>query len=55
MRALAGDGPLTAEGSPPLDELPILLRGSKGPIADRRPASLFARACEQGWPESCGR
>jgi hypothetical protein len=38
---------------PPLEELPILLRGSKGPITDRSAASLYRRACEQGWAESC--
>ncbi len=38
---------------PPIDELPILLRGSKGPIADREPSSLRARACAQGWTDSC--
>jgi hypothetical protein len=47
-------GPWTA-GPPPLEELPILLRGSKGPIGDRSPASLYARACDQGWADSCGR
>ena len=41
--------------SPPLEDLPILLRGSKGPITDRSPASLQSRACDQGWPDSCGR
>ena len=40
--------------SPPLEDLPIVLRGSKGPIADRRPASLRARACAQRWVDSCG-
>jgi hypothetical protein len=39
--------------SPPDGELPILLRGSKGPIADRTPASLHARACAQGWSRYC--
>jgi hypothetical protein len=39
--------------SPPLDELPILLRGSKGPVTDRRPESLNALACRQGWVERC--
>jgi hypothetical protein len=38
---------------PPADELPILLRGSKGPIADRTPAVLYARACAQGWAIYC--
>jgi hypothetical protein len=47
-------GPWTA-GPPPVEELPILLRGSKGPMSDRSPGSLYARACDQGWAESCGR
>jgi TPR repeat protein len=42
-------------GSPPIEDLPILLRGSKGPITDRSVASLYMRACDQGWPDSCGR
>ena len=32
----------------------LLLRGSKGPFADRQPAKLYARACDQGWPDACG-
>jgi hypothetical protein len=44
-----------SRGSPPVEELPILLRGSKGPITDRSSPSLYSRACEQGWPDSCER
>jgi TPR repeat protein len=44
-----------ATAPPPLEELPILLRGSKGPITDLSAASLYRRACDQGWPGSCGR
>lgn len=51
---LLSDTQLTS-AAPPLEELPILLRGSKGPITDRSAASLYRRACEQGWPETCGR
>ena len=51
---LISNTPLAA-GSPPLEELPILLRGSKGPITDWNAASLYRRACDQGWPQSCGR
>ena len=40
---------------PTLADYPILLRGSKGPITDRSASALNARACEQGWPASCGR
>jgi len=42
------------ERAPPtLADYPVVLRGSKGPIADRRPSALLARACEQGWPGTC--
>jgi hypothetical protein len=40
---------------PALADYPILLRGSKGPIADRTPANLYAMACAQGWPDACDR
>jgi hypothetical protein len=43
------------ERAPPtLTDYPIVLRGSKGPIIDRSPAALLARACRQGWPDTCG-
>ncbi len=44
-----------AQAQPTLDDYPIILRGSKGPIADRSPAALYARACSQGWADTCGR
>jgi hypothetical protein len=40
---------------PTLADYAIILRGSKGPITDRTPSALHARACEQGWPDTCGR
>ena len=40
---------------PTLDDLPIVLRGSKGPIAGRSSQSLYAEACRQGWPGTCQR
>ena len=40
---------------PTLEDYPILLRGSKRPLTDRRPAALFARACELGWNHACRR
>lgn len=52
-KALDAGGALTT-APPSLEDLPIVLRGSKGPIADRTPASLYARACDQGWPGACG-
>ena len=42
-----------AASTPPVDELPILLRGSKGPITDMSPAALHARACAVGWSMYC--
>ena len=47
-RALRRDEPTAADYR-------FILRGSKGPIGDVEPAELYARACELGWPGSCGR
>ena len=38
---------------PTLDDYPIILRGSKGPVTDRTPAALHALACREGWSDSC--
>ena len=38
-------------GGPPQTELPILLMGSKGPVAERDPEALRALGCERGWRE----
>ena len=40
-------------GQPTLQDYPIILRGTKGPITDRSPAALYARACNQGWDNTC--
>jgi hypothetical protein len=40
---------------PTLADYPIILRGTKGPITDRTPSTLYARACDQGWPDACAR
>jgi hypothetical protein len=49
---VAGAGMLQ-RAPPALDDYPIVLRGTKGPIADRTPSGLYARACSQGWPDAC--
>lgn len=55
LRRPAGS-PGSFERAPPgLDDWPVVLRGSKGPVADRTPAALLARACRQGWPGTCDR
>jgi hypothetical protein len=43
-----------ARSTPPtLEDFPIILRGSKGPISERDPAELYALACRQGWRSAC--
>jgi hypothetical protein len=38
---------------PTIDDYPIILRGSKGPIRDLSRAGLEALACREGWPGTC--
>lgn len=38
---------------PTVTDYPIILRGTKGPISDRTPSTLQARACSQGWSGAC--
>jgi hypothetical protein len=40
--------------APTLADYRFILRGSKGPLLDRDPSALYARACIQGWPGACG-
>ena len=52
-RLFAGLGPF--EHAPPtLDDYPIILRGTKGPITDHSARFLYERACRQGWDDTCG-
>ena len=53
-RLTSGLGPFE-QGEPTLEDYPIILRGTKGPITDRSPAALYARACSQGWADTCSR
>src|SRR5262249_1361011 len=41
--------------SPSLRDYPIVLRGSKGPIAAQTPEALTALACREGWTDACAR
>jgi len=52
--ANAADGGLRT-AAPALADYPVLLRGSKAPIADVSAPALYARACEREWPDACGR
>ena len=47
-----GGGRLVRSAPRPAD-LPIVLRGTKRPLSERDPTRLYARACEQGWPDTC--
>lgn len=39
--------------APEIVDYPILLRGSKGPVAKVPPWELYARACRQKWLDAC--
>jgi len=41
-------------GAPTARDYPLILRGSKGPLANLEPADLYGRACALGWPSACG-
>ena len=47
-------GAMFRRDAPTVADYPFILRGSKGPFQDREPAQLYARACGQGWPGTCG-
>jgi len=52
-RLTAGAG--TLQSAPPMvEDYPIILRGSKGPVTERTPSALYALACKEGWPDTCG-
>jgi len=46
------DGALQS-APPTLDDLPILVRGGKGPVAGRSAEALTAAACRAGWVSAC--
>ncbi len=55
-RLAAGREPVAFAHAPPtLTDYPIILRGTKGPVVDRSPEALRARACRQGWADPCER
>ena len=51
--AAMSQGNMFRRDPPTLADYRFILRGSKGPLADREPAQLYARACVQGWPGTC--
>ena len=54
LRTLTSGSGNFASTPPTLDDYPIILRGSKGEIRDRNPSALYALACHEGWPHTCG-
>lgn len=51
-RLMAGVGDLV-RAPLRLADLPIVLRGSKGPVRERDPVALYAMACQRGWRSMC--
>ncbi len=43
-----------AQAPPPIEDLPVVIRGSKGEVTERDPAALYALACSRGWGDMCG-
>jgi hypothetical protein len=42
-----------AQAPPSIEDLPIVIRGSKGAVTERDPAALYELACERGWGDMC--
>jgi hypothetical protein len=55
LRTLTSGSGKFANAPPALEDYPIILRGSKGEIREREPSALYALACHEGWPDTCGR
>ena len=53
LAELTGGSGAFAAAPPGLEDLPVILRGSKGEIHERDPEILRAMACTQGWPRTC--
>jgi hypothetical protein len=47
-------GAVFRRDAPTVADYRFILRGSKGPVQGLEPAQLYARACVQGWPGTCG-
>ena len=52
-RLEGGSTTFASAGLAPSD-LPIVLRGSKGPVREEDTAALYVLACERGWTSACG-
>ena len=54
LDTLRGTGGELVRAAPTSDDYLIVLRGSKGQGREEGPAALYALACRQGWPDTCG-
>ncbi len=54
LEAMAGLRSAFERPEPSLEDYPIVLRGSKGPVRDEGRSALYALACRQGWHGACG-
>jgi hypothetical protein len=54
LDALSGTGGELVRSAPTFDDYPIVLRGSKGQVREESRTALYALACRQGWPDTCG-
>lgn len=52
---LTGGTGAFASAPPTIADYPIILRGSKENVRATTPAALYALACREGWPDTCGR
>jgi hypothetical protein len=54
-RLYAGRSGVLADAAPTLHDYAILVRGSKATAGEGSPASIYSRACGQGWRDACDR
>jgi hypothetical protein len=54
-RLYAGRSEVLADAAPTLHDYAILVRGSKTTAGEGSPASIYSRACGQGWRDACDR
>ena len=54
VNATANGQPATHRGDPRLSDYFVVLRGGRGPIAERTPFEVYTRACAEGHLAACG-
>jgi hypothetical protein len=54
LKTLTSGAGKFARTPPTIKDYPIILQGSKGEIREREPSELYALACRERWPDTCG-